>query len=85
MQIEDDEEDDNRQIKRNHHLMLSPTTESGIVLLTITKQFSPAMRNADVKIYKLLEDLYEKYKDMSEILPILCQKRVNPEIAELLT
>lgn len=43
------------------------------------------MRNADVKIYKLLEDLYEKYKDMSEILPILCQKRVNPEIAELLT
>ena len=43
------------------------------------------MRNADVKIYKLLEDLYEKYKDMSEILPILCQKRVNPEIAEYLT
>ena len=24
-------------------------------------------------------------KDMGQILPILCQKRVNPEIAELLT
>lgn len=32
LQIEDDEEDDNRNtIKRNNNLMLSPTTESGIV------------------------------------------------------
>lgn len=43
------------------------------------------MRNSNVKIYKLLEDLYENAKDITDILPILCQKRVNPEIAEFLT
>ena len=45
------------------------------------QRFEHSLSNANIPIYRVLEDLYEGDREIADILPILQQKRVNPEIS----
>ena len=38
------------------------------------------IRNKNMPLYKALEDVYNNYADILEILPFLARKRVNAEV-----
>lgn len=71
LQIEHDEDDDNKHTRRNHILMLSPNTESGIVLVSLSRyslqrwgtrmQKSISSSKIYIKILRILIKFYQYF------------------------
>ena len=62
--------------------MLGQNIHSEIVPEITIQEFESTLTNKNIPIYRLLEGLYAGKVELSKILPLLKQKRINPEFCD---